>query len=69
MKLVMLVMANRLQLPLEYLIDIVQSVFLPGRDICDNLRYNMGLVARLTELGLPGWLLHSDLTKALFFDS
>jgi hypothetical protein len=57
-------MANRLQLPLEYLIDISQSAFLRGRDICDNVRYNMGLVARLTQLGLPGWLLHSDLTKA-----
>jgi hypothetical protein len=63
-KLVMLVMANRLQLPLEYLIDISQSAFLRGRDICDNVRYNFGLAARLAELGLPGWLLHSDLTKA-----
>lgn len=63
-KLVMLVMANRLQLPLDYLIDITQSAFLRGRDICDNVRYNLGLAARLVELNLPGWLLHSDLTKA-----
>ena len=63
-KLVMLVMANRLQQPLDYLIDITQSAFLRGRDICDNTRFNLGLGARLVELGLPGWLLHTDLTKA-----
>jgi Reverse transcriptase (RNA-dependent DNA polymerase)/Ring finger domain len=63
-KLVMLVMANRLQLPLDYLIDITQSAFLRGRDICDNTRYNLGLGARLVELGIPGWLLQTDLTKA-----
>ena len=63
-KLVMLVMSNRLQRPLDYVIDITQSAFLRGRDISDNIRYHMGLAARLQELGLPGWLLHSDLTKA-----
>ena len=63
-KLVMLIMANRLQMPLEYLIDITQSAFLRGRDICDNIRYNLGLAARLVELNIPGWLLNSDLTKA-----
>ena len=62
--LVMLVMSNRLQRPLDYLIDITQSAFLRGRDISDNLRYHLGLAARLHELGLPGWLLRSDLTKA-----
>lgn len=63
-KLVMLVMSNRLQRPLDYLIDVTQSAFLRGRDISDNLRYHLGLAARLHELGLPGWLLRSDLTKA-----
>jgi hypothetical protein len=63
-KLLMLVLSNRLQRPLDYLIDITQSAFLRGRDISDNVRYHLGLTARLQELGLPGWLLHSDLTKA-----
>jgi hypothetical protein len=63
-KLVMLIMSNRLQRPLDYVIDIVQSAFLRGRDITDNIRYHLGLAARLQELGMPGWLLHSDLTKA-----
>ena len=63
-KLVMLVMSNRLQRPLEFLIDITQSSFLVGRDISDNVRYHLSLSARLQELGLPGWLLLSDLAKA-----
>ena len=63
-KLVMLVMSNRLQRPLDYVIDITQSAFLRGRDISDNIRYHVGLANRIQELGLPDWLLHSDLTKA-----
>ena len=63
-KLIMHVMSNRLQRPLDYVIDITQSAFLKGRDISDNVRYHLGLASRLEELGLPGWLLHSDLTKA-----
>ena len=63
-KLLMLVLSNRLQRPLDYVIDITQSAFLRGRDISDNVRYHLGLTTRLQELGLPGWLLHSDLTKA-----
>ena len=63
-KILMLIMSDRLQRPLEYLIDITQSAFLAGRDISDNVRYHLGLQARLEELGLPGWLLVSDLAKA-----
>jgi hypothetical protein len=63
-KLIMLVMSNRLQRPLEYLIDVTQSAFLVGRDICDNVRYHLCLVSRLQELGLPAWLLNSDIDKA-----
>ena len=54
---------NRLQRPLDYGIDITRFAFLRGRDISDSIRYHLGLAARLRELGLPGWLLHSDLTK------
>ena len=63
-KLLMLIMSNRLQRPMDYVIDIMQSAFLRGRDISDNVRYHQGLTARLRELGLPAWLLHSDLAKA-----
>lgn len=63
-KLLMLIIAARLQRPLEYLIDISQSAFLAHRDISDNVKYAQGLNARLAELGLPGWLLMSDLHKA-----
>ena len=63
-KLLMLVLSNRLQRPLDFVIGITQSAFLRGRDISDNVRYHLGLLSRLEELGLPGWLLHSDLTKA-----
>ena len=63
-KLVMHIISNRLNRPLDYVIDIAQSAFLPGRDISDNVRYHLGIAARLRELGLPAWLLDSDLTKA-----
>ena len=49
---------------MDYVIDVVQSAFLSGRDISDNVRYHLGLAARLKELGIPAWLLDSDLTKA-----
>ena len=63
-KLVMWVLSGRLQLPLDYLIDIGQSAFLRSRDITDNVRYHLGLTARLAELGLPAWLLLVDMSKA-----
>ncbi|KAG1653117.1 hypothetical protein FOA52_010299 [Chlamydomonas sp. UWO 241] len=63
-KLVMSIIANRLQVPLDYLIDIGQGAFIHGRDISHNVRYHLALAARFRDLGLPGWLVHSDLTKA-----
>ncbi|KAG1652388.1 hypothetical protein FOA52_009253 [Chlamydomonas sp. UWO 241] len=63
-KLVMSIIANRLQVPLDYLIDIGQGAFIHGRDISDNVRYHLALAARFRDLGLPGWLVHSDLTRA-----
>ncbi|KAG1652163.1 hypothetical protein FOA52_009259 [Chlamydomonas sp. UWO 241] len=63
-KLVMSIIANRLQVPLDYLIDIGQGAFIHGRDISHNVRYHLARAARFRDLGLPGWLVHSDLTKA-----
>ena len=63
-KLVMNIISHRLNRPLDYVIDVTQTAFLSGRDISDNVRYHLGLTARLQELGLPAWLLDSDLTKA-----
>jgi len=63
-KLVMWIHSGRLQLPLDYLIDIGQSAFLRARDISDNVRYHLHLAARLQELGTPGWLLLIDMSKA-----
>ncbi|KAG1655372.1 hypothetical protein FOA52_012671 [Chlamydomonas sp. UWO 241] len=60
----MSIIANRLQVPLDYLIDIGQGAFIHGRDISHNVRYHLALAARFRDLGLPGWLVHSDLTKA-----
>lgn len=63
-KLAMLILSARLQRPLEYIIDVTQTAFLLGRDISENIRYAQGLAARLEELGLPAWMLQTDLTKA-----
>ncbi|KAG1651702.1 hypothetical protein FOA52_009227, partial [Chlamydomonas sp. UWO 241] len=63
-KLVMSIIANRLQVPLDFLIDIGQGAFIHGRDISHNVRYHLALAARFRDLGLPGWRVHSDLTKA-----
>ena len=63
-KLVLMVMADRLQLPLDYLVDVTQSAYVLGRDISDNVRLHLGLRARLAELGLPAWLQLSDIRKA-----
>ena len=63
-KLVMSIIANRLQVPLDYLVDIGQGAFIHGRDVSHNVRYHLALAARVRDLGLPGWLMHCDLTKA-----
>ena len=64
LKLILMIMADRLQLPLDYLIDVTQSAYVLGRDISDNVRTHLGLKARLEELGLPAWLQLSDIRKA-----
>ena len=63
-KLIMSILSGRLQLPLDYLIDLAQSAFLRGRDISDNVRFHLHLAARIEELGVPAWLLLVDMKKA-----
>ena len=63
-KLIMSILSGRLQLPLDYLIDLGQSAFLRGRDISDNVRFHLHLLARIVELGVPAWLLLIDMSKA-----
>jgi hypothetical protein len=60
----MSILTGRLQLPLDFLIDLAQSAFLRGRDISDNVRFHLHLAARIAELGIPGWLLLIDMSKA-----
>ena len=59
-----MILATRLQLPLDFLIDVMQSAYIHGRDISANVRWHLGLRARLEELGLPAWLQMSDIRKA-----
>jgi len=63
-KLVMMIISNRLKRPLDYLIDVMQAAFLRNRDISNEIRYEMGLSTRLRELGLPGFLVSADQVKA-----
>jgi len=63
-KLVMMILSARLKRPLDYLIDVMQSAFLRNRQITHNICHHLGLAARLRELGLPGYLVDTDQTKA-----
>ena len=63
-KLVMQIIANRLDRPLDYVIDLTSTAFLSDRSISSNNLYNLGIVSRIRELGFPAWSLDSDLVKA-----
>ncbi|PNH05108.1 Transposon TX1 uncharacterized protein [Tetrabaena socialis] len=55
---------NRLQGPLDYLVDALQTAFLDGRWIGENVLYHLGLREYLQQSAQPGALLLLDLEKA-----
>ena len=63
-RIVCLVVAHRLQLPLDLLIDATQSAFLAGRDISDNVLFHLALADWLRERHQGCWLLLLDLAGA-----
>jgi hypothetical protein len=63
-RLVAKVIANRLQLPLDLLVDACQSAFIQGRDISDNLLHHLGLAEWLRRHNHPCWCLLVDLAGA-----
>lgn len=63
-KLLCKAVANRLHLPLDFLVDAAQSAFLCGRDISDSILYHLGLAELLQKRGHPLWVVLSDLANA-----
>lgn len=58
------VLANRLQVPLDELIDPEQTAFIGGREIGDRINHLRALIAYLQQRHEPLWLLLSDLASA-----
>jgi hypothetical protein len=56
--------ANRLQVPLDELIDPEQTAFIAGRDISDRLHFLRALMACMKQRHEPLWFLLSDLANA-----
>ena len=56
--------ANRLQIPLDQLIDSTQTAFIAGRDISDSVHYHRSLLAYLQQRHEPLWYVLSDLANA-----
>lgn len=63
-KLVSLVIASRLQPALAYLVSLLQSAFVHGRDIADNALHHVSVMQHLAAEGTPGALFILDLEKA-----
>jgi exonuclease III len=58
------VLANRLQIPLDELIDPEQTAFIGGREIGDRIHHLRALIAYMQQRHEPLWLLLSDLASA-----
>jgi exonuclease III len=57
-------LSNRLQVPLDELIDPCQTAFLAGRDIADSVYYHKALMAWLQQRHEPLWHVLTDLANA-----
>jgi hypothetical protein len=64
LKIVAKAVANRLQLPLDLLIDGCQTAFIAGRDISTGIFLAQALVEHLTATRHPLWSLVTDLASA-----
>ena len=63
-KLVSLVIADRLLLPLDAIVDELQGAFIPGRDIGEVLLLRLGLLDYFRAVGHPIWFIMTDLSDA-----
>ena len=63
-KLLSKTVADRMHLPLDYVVSLLQSAFIEGRDISENVLYHLGLADFLHDSGHPAWLLITDLAGA-----
>lgn len=57
-------LSDRLQAPLDVLIDPSQTAFITGRDISDNVQYVMAMADYVRDHHQPLWLLFMDLAGA-----
>ena len=63
-KLVSLVIAERLLLPLDAVVDELQGAFIPGRDIGEVVLLRLGLLDYFRAVGHPIWFIMTDLSDA-----
>ena len=63
-KLASLAVSDRMQAPLDFLIDEMQGAFIRGRDIADNVLFRLGLLEYLRDIGHPAWLILTDFANA-----
>jgi hypothetical protein len=64
LKLLAEALANRLHLPLDALVDAVQSAFICGRNISDAVLFYVSLAEHMQRAGHPLWVVLSDLAQA-----
>ena len=64
LKLLAKTIADRMHLPLDYLVSSLQSAFIEGRDIAENVLFHLRLAEYLHDSQHPAWLLITDLAGA-----
>jgi hypothetical protein len=63
-KLIAKAIAQRMGGPLDAVVDVTQTAFLPGRQITDNVMYHLEEIDYLEEVQQPGCILFLDFEKA-----